>query len=240
VWRWTRRLTVADEHLWRASHPHPRPKRAGWYTLQQRIPEWAEEQPNQPPEVPAPHQLAVLYDSLARAERDRRNRSGAADFYYGALEMTRIARPTPRSERLFLTFLWLVSGYGMRASRALLTLAFLIGIFAVPFLLYGFQEPEPQLQVLGVTASGSPIFRQQVATEGPLWERVVDAVSYSAGTAALSPPDDRKLTLTGQVLQVTLRIVSSVLLASAVASTIRARLVSPVERFLGTGENTQG
>jgi hypothetical protein len=66
----------------------------------------------------------------------------------------------------------------------------------------------------------------------------VDAVSYSAGTAALSPPDNRKLTLAGQVLQVALRILSSVLLASAVASTIRARLVSPIQRFLDTSETS--
>lgn len=47
---------------------------------------------------------------------------GAADFYYGEMEMRRNSTATPAWERVILFLYWLLSGYALRASRALLAL----------------------------------------------------------------------------------------------------------------------
>jgi hypothetical protein len=70
-----------------------------------------------------------LYRQLRRAVEDARNEPGAADLYYGEMEMRRLS--TRRwDERTLLTAYWLVSGYSLRATRAMLMLAALLVIAA--------------------------------------------------------------------------------------------------------------
>jgi hypothetical protein len=66
---------------------------------------------------------------LRKGRQDAKDEPGAADFYYGEMEMRRHARGSAsnrrrassrgRVERGILTAYWLVSGYGLRAWRAL-------------------------------------------------------------------------------------------------------------------------
>jgi hypothetical protein len=50
---------------------------------------------------------------------DAKDEPGANDFYYGEMDARRHDPLTPRGERLLLYAYWLVSGYGLRATRAL-------------------------------------------------------------------------------------------------------------------------
>ncbi|WP_340687340.1 pentapeptide repeat-containing protein [Amycolatopsis coloradensis] len=86
-----------------------------------------------------PRRIADLYRQLRKAQEDSKNEPGAADFYYGEMEMRRHSPATPWSERVILHLYWLVSGYGLRALRALATLAVLIAVVSTSIWLGGFK-----------------------------------------------------------------------------------------------------
>ena len=130
-WRSTRRQAIAEEHHWRAAGSKPRE----WNSP--RVPgapndDW-------PPEPAAQlrlDEIASLYRQLRKGREDSRDEPGANDFYYGEMEMRRHSgRP---GERLILWAYWLVAGYGLRASRALLALAITIFLGAILLALWGF------------------------------------------------------------------------------------------------------
>ncbi|MEU6572567.1 hypothetical protein [Streptomyces sp. NPDC046805] len=101
-WRWARRRTLIEEHHWR----HHRGTLA-----------WTDAPDGQP--VQAPAALTALYRELRKALEDGKDEPGAADFYYGEMEMRRHDSSTPHSEQWLLAMYWLLSGYGLRAARAL-------------------------------------------------------------------------------------------------------------------------
>jgi uncharacterized protein YjbI with pentapeptide repeats len=111
VWRWSSRQTLAEERTWRATTR----KHAGWVTTKSD---------KKPPDV-GPERLAGLYRQLRKAQEDAKNEPGAADFYYGEMEMRRHAATTPAAERTIVWLYWLISGYGLRALRSLAALAVL-------------------------------------------------------------------------------------------------------------------
>jgi uncharacterized protein YjbI with pentapeptide repeats len=150
--RWTSRRVIAEERQWRATQPAR--YGAGWDTADRRRLAWdpasgeirpdvsvlgsgslpeGEIRPNPSvgsgwlPEAPNPleaGEIATLYRELRKGLEDRRDEPGAADFYYGEMEMRR--HSGPRDERAIVKLYWLVSGYGLRASRALAFLALTI------------------------------------------------------------------------------------------------------------------
>ncbi len=130
--RWTRRRTVAEEHQWRATHGFG----AGWYRAEEgaKAPVWLDGVS----ESPTAEQIARVYRDLRKAHEDSKDEPGAADFYYGEMEMRRHS-DAPRGERAILWLYWLVSGYGLRATRALLALAVTIALLALPLELWGFR-----------------------------------------------------------------------------------------------------
>lgn len=102
--RWTPRRTLAEEHHWRAARLMCAD---GWLPA----PEGEE--------VLEPAALAPVYRQLRKSFEDSKHEPGAADFYYGEMEMRRHAGDIPWSERSLLTAYWALSGYGLRASRAI-------------------------------------------------------------------------------------------------------------------------
>ncbi|MET7733709.1 pentapeptide repeat-containing protein [Streptomyces sp. NPDC005402] len=94
--------------------------------------------------------LAIIYRQLRKSREDAKDEPGAADFYYGEMEMRRLSRKWSTSERWLLQVYWLLSGYGLRASRALgwLCLAMLTTIL----LMMGFGLPQnsPRQEATGV------------------------------------------------------------------------------------------
>jgi uncharacterized protein YjbI with pentapeptide repeats len=147
VRRWTRRKVLAEEAAWHAA-PERRPTlaRAGWQT------------PARPDgqAVPAakPAQLAVLYRQLRKALEDGKDTPGAADFYYGEMEARRHdTDSTPRGERALLHAYWLLSGYALRASRALGFLAAAAAITFLRLLTLGLPDNQLDPQITGTISA---------------------------------------------------------------------------------------
>ena len=188
-WRWTNRNALYEEHLWR--------QRSGRFAAI-----WTGIDPaggaNETAPVPGPALLAVLYRQLRQAVEDARNEPGAADLYYGEMEMRRIS--TDRwDERLLLTLYWLVSGYGLRASRSLFLLAALVLLAAV-----------------GMQRAGFP----------GTTHRYADCVLYASGSVLsldLTGHLGTVLTDWGQVIRITLRVCGPLLLGLG-ALAVRGRI----------------
>lgn len=160
---WTRRQTIIEEHRWRsrqkrwadgwtAQYPDRPQSTAGW-----RQPTHAE-------------RLGAAYRQLRKAFEDAKNEPGAADFYYGEMEMRRLSPTTPRAERLVLTLYWLFSGYGLRASRALLGLAALVATTTWLLVTHGLAAPDANTEEALRSALNAVVFRSD------------DAVLTTAGT----------------------------------------------------------
>jgi uncharacterized protein YjbI with pentapeptide repeats len=132
---WERRQVIAEEAAWRAARAQP----GRW-----SAPEWSD---SDKPEVLSPGAVAVLYRALRKSREDAKDEPGAADFYYGEMEMRRHDRGKGQASggwsrglvsRGVLTAYWLVSGYGLRAWRSLAALAAVMAISAGVFRLWGF------------------------------------------------------------------------------------------------------
>ncbi|MET8957183.1 pentapeptide repeat-containing protein [Streptomyces sp. NPDC004533] len=132
VVRWTARRTLAEEQHWRAAQG-----RSEWTAAPAGV------------EVVGPAQLAPIYRQLRKSFEDSKNEPDAADFYYGEMEMRRHDRQRPRAEHALLALYWAVSGYGLRASRAL---AWLLGAMAATVLvmmLWGLPADDPKSVTTG-------------------------------------------------------------------------------------------
>jgi hypothetical protein len=171
-----------------------------------------------------PAQLAALYRELRKGREDAKDEPGAADFYYGEMEMRRCDHATPWVERLVLWLYWLVSGYALRAWRALTVLAAVVLLAAVAFALWGFPSSEPGFRAVRVDARGALVYQQQPAGAPPGVQRLPAAVRFSARSAtALLRGPDRALTPLGEWLEIALRFLGPVLLGLAVVS-VRGRV----------------
>jgi hypothetical protein len=211
---WGGREVIAEERAWRAGHPawrrFPRPiQRLGRQWDAPAWPRWLDDQ--WPGGLDA-GQIAGLYRALRKGREDIKDEPGAGDFYYGEMEMRRRARRTTgepadepastlsrgRVERGILTAYWMVSGYGLRAWRALAWLIILTALLAVAFHLVGFKHaPQPNTYWTG-------------------------ALYALRATLSLT---DNQVTLTGwgQLLQAVLRLTGPVLLGLALLA-LRGRV----------------
>jgi uncharacterized protein YjbI with pentapeptide repeats len=187
-----RRQVIADERAWRA-------QTSSRWTAPWR-PDWITEEPA----IPEPGQIAGLYRALRKGREDDQDEPGAADFYYGEMEMRRHARQSRaksgasfaggvsrgRAERGILTIYWLVSGYGLRAWRALACLAGLLTVFALTFHLIGFSTPPQPASYL-------------------------TSLLYAFRATVSLTDDDVKLTAWGKLLETLLRLTGPVLFGLA-------------------------
>ena len=82
---------------------------------------------------PSREEVAGLYRDLRSGREERKDEPGAADFYYGEMEMRRQAAPLFSVDRAVLQAYRLISGYGLRPSRSLATFAGLVLIAAFAF-----------------------------------------------------------------------------------------------------------
>ena len=134
---WEGRQIIAEETTWRAA----RARSGRW-----KSPPWPG--PGDQPEPLSPGFIAGLYRALRKGREDAKDEPGAADFYYGEMEMRRHDRATGntnkwrgRASRIVLAAYWLISGYGLRAWRSLVALAVVTALFAVAFHYIGFTTP---------------------------------------------------------------------------------------------------
>ncbi|MDX6676929.1 MAG: hypothetical protein QOE31_981 [Solirubrobacteraceae bacterium] len=221
-----------------------------WNPRTCRSPAWVAER--RPVAALEPGEVATLYRSLRKALEDSKDEPGAGDLYYGEMEMRRRSlstrsaeedrdeQPAPdpdrkprrirrrrrawRAERAIITLYWLLSGYGLRASRAMIALFVLVALSTAAFHLYGFRDRERPY----ATASEQ---RPQPRMEFPPSLAEVggglasfEAWTYSAGTAtAIVGTPDARLTQTGRGLRIVLRILSPLLIGLALLA-IRGRV----------------
>jgi hypothetical protein len=136
--RFTPRRTLAEEHNWRATQPRAL---SGWKAA-------AEPEPDEQAE---PEPAGPAYRALRKAFEDGKNEPGAADFYYGEMEMRRHDRTgtIKRAERALLYSYWMLSGYGLRASRALCWLAAAMLVTIVLLMAFGLPKASPEQQATG-------------------------------------------------------------------------------------------
>ena len=137
-----------------------------------------------------PLNIASLYRALRKALEDRKDEPGAADFYYGEMEMRRqgsgkthhatTRRAGDRAEHAILTLYWLLAGYGLRASRALTAYALTIGPAAVRSPAGDSMNPSPTGEPCCFAAK-----QRQLATRTPSQtvdhRQVIDIVIRIAG-----------------------------------------------------------
>jgi hypothetical protein len=136
-----------------------------------------------------------LCRALRKGREDNKDEPGGADFYYGEMEMRRHDPLKPRAERLVLWLYWLVSGYGLRAWRALAAVAVVIGLFGVGFSRAGFHHPHPSQAVSWLYALQATVSLERKAHQ-------------MSG----------QRTLPGELLRVGLRLTGPVLLGLALLS----------------------
>jgi hypothetical protein len=191
IWWWTRRQTLAEERLWRDT----RRKRRGWNPAGDQPPDWLTARTGQPPTLLSPERIATLYRALRKAHEDSKHEPGAADFYYGEMEMRRHARSTPWGERVILGLYWLAAGYGLRGLRALGCLAALIVLLGTLFQHLGFEHARP-----------------------PLWASMLYTTQSTLSLEPRLRSLSQALTWQGEVLRILLRLTGPVLLGLALLS----------------------
>ena len=218
-WR-ARRKTLAEEQHWRAHRPG-RWQSAGWYPRACQPPQSPKAEA---PRVLEPARLAALYRELRKGREDAKDEPGAADFYYGECEMRRHDPGTPKAERLVLWAYWLVSGYALRASRAVLAWALLVVVGAAILAGIGF-KPLVSPQIVPVDVSnGQAIYEKREVSRPSSLEQLREALAFSAeSTVSLLRAPDRALTLPGRWVQMILRILGPVLFGLVVLS-LRGRV----------------
>ncbi|MFJ3363537.1 pentapeptide repeat-containing protein [Streptomyces anthocyanicus] len=138
--RFTQRRVLAEEHHWRAKQLDAV---RGWNVAVLDA------------EYVGPAQLAPVYRALRKSFEDSKNEPGAADFYYGEMEMRRHDRVgTPRAERFLLHAYWLLSGYGLRALRALGWLAATMLVTIVLLVGFGLPKEDSKQEATGTVPAG--------------------------------------------------------------------------------------
>ncbi|WP_018683038.1 pentapeptide repeat-containing protein [Actinokineospora enzanensis] len=220
-WRWTSRLTVAEEHHWRARH-HEGKRQRDWYGPATQPHAWADTDVGNPHPAQSPARIAETYRGLRKSREDAKDEPGAADFYYGEMEMRRagfkallrgdVAAASPRQTRrsarveyALLTAYWFVSGYGLRAWRALALFGLLVLLTSVYFALWGIP---PNTPVAGLSFPGR-------------WSHGL-LMSLESATSLIRAPG-KPVTTAGEWVVLLLCYLGPILLALA-ALAVRARV----------------
>ncbi len=218
---WSLRSTLAEEHHWRAQRPHPTAAQ-GWTPPPQE-------------DTPAlkPAALAALYRQVRKSLEDGKNEPDAADFYYGEMEMRRHDTTRSRGERALLTLYWALSGYGLRASRALAWLLGAMTVTLLALLLWGLPVDDPKPTTTGrQVAVGQEVnwtthTPDPVNPTGPWPERITTKRFEKALRVVINSvvfrSSGQDLTTAGTYTEMASRLAEPVLLGLAVLA-IRSRV----------------
>jgi uncharacterized protein YjbI with pentapeptide repeats len=207
----TGRQTIAEEHHWRASRTPNR----GWTPAPEGV------------EVVSPARLEVVYRQLRKAVEDTKNEPGAADFYYGEMEMRRAGYPLPttgrprhRGQRPLLWLYWASSGYALRALRATTWLVVTIACAIAALTIWGFPTTATVTQATGaLTAPAGPqpltITVNQADPVKP-WTTRIEKATETTLNAVIFRGADTQLTTTGRYVDIAARILGPLFLGLSV------------------------
>ncbi|MEU0390052.1 pentapeptide repeat-containing protein [Streptomyces chartreusis] len=207
--RFTQRRTLSEEHHWRASQPTAvRGWNVGVFGAGHV----------------GPAQLAPVYRALRKAFEDGKNEPGAADFYYGEMEMRRHDRiGTTRTERGLLHGYWLLSGYGLRASRALGWLAAAMLVTILLLMGFGLPQDSPKQEATGTVPPGGGKVTFEIDRADPqnptgnrfTGERFEKALNVTLNSVVFRS-SGQDLTTTGTHIEMVSRLTEPILLGLAV------------------------
>ncbi|MFJ4423307.1 pentapeptide repeat-containing protein [Streptomyces bobili] len=222
-WRWSRRNTLIEEHHWRvrtARHPGQAAS-LGWISPSRDAPDLK------------PAAVAALYRQLRKSLEDGKNEPDAADFYYGECEMRRHDITRPRGERTLITAYWALSGYGLRAIRALAWLVISMVATILMMVLWGLPVDAPKPQTTGqqvrpgqnlILTTDTPEPRNPT---GPWVERVTTDRFEKALRVVINSvvfrSSGQDLTTAGTYIEMTSRLAEPVLLGLGVLA-VRSRI----------------
>jgi hypothetical protein len=206
--RFTQRRILAEEHHWRAGQPGAA---RGWNVAvlgAGRV---------------GPLQLAPVYRALRKAFEDGKHEPGAADFYYGEMEMRRQADDIPRSERRLLTAYWALSGYGLRASRALAWLGAAMLLTIMLLMAVGLAKDTPKQTATGTVPVGGGTVTFEIGTDDPqnptgdrfTGERFEKSLNVTLNSVVFRV-SGQDLTTAGTYIEMASRLTEPVLLGLAV------------------------
>lgn len=206
--RFTERRVLAEEHHWRAGQPGAV---QGWNVAVLGAGR------------AGPLQLAPVYRALRKAFEDGKHEPGAADFYYGEMEMRRHADDIPRGERGLLTAYWALSGYGLRASRALAWLGAAMLLTIVLLMAFGLAQDTPKQTATGTVPAGGGEVTFEIDKDDPqnptrdrfTGERFEKALSVTLNSVVFRS-SGQDLTTAGTYIEMTSRLTEPVLLGLAV------------------------
>ncbi|MEU8672645.1 pentapeptide repeat-containing protein [Streptomyces anulatus] len=206
--RFTERRVLAEEHHWRASQPGAV---QGWNVAVLGAGR------------AGPLQLAPVYRALRKAFEDGKHEPGAADFYYGEMEMRRHADDIPRGERGLLTAYWALSGYGLRASRALAWLGAGMLLTIVLLMAFGLAQDTPKQTATGTVPAGGGKVTFEIDKDDPqnptgdrfTGERFEKALNVTLNSVVFRS-SGQDLTTAGTYIEMTSRLTEPVLLGLAV------------------------
>lgn len=213
--RFTARRVLAEEHHWRASQPGAV---RGWNVAVLGAGR------------AGPLQLAPVYRALRKAFEDGKHEPGAADFYYGEMEMRRHADDIPRGERGLLAAYWALSGYGLRASRALAWLGAAMILTIVLLVAFGLAQDTPKQTATGTVPAGGGKVTFEIDKTDPqdptgnrfTGERFEKALNVTLNSVVFRS-SGQDLTTTGTYIEMTSRLTEPILLGLAVLA-IRNRV----------------
>ncbi|WSF66107.1 pentapeptide repeat-containing protein [Streptomyces sp. NBC_01352] len=222
---WTRRHAIAEERRWRAEVATNERARDAWGAGGYGPLGVASAS------APRPAALASVYRQLRKALEDGKNEPDAADFYYGEMEMRRHDKARPRAERALITVYWAVSGYGLRASRAILWLMGAMAATVLLIMLWGLpiHDPKPATtgRLEGQRITLSTDIPAPVNPEVPLTERLTsDRWEKSLRTvlnSVIFRSSGQELTTAGTYIEMGSRLTEPVLVGLA-ALAIRGRV----------------
>ncbi|WP_179381896.1 pentapeptide repeat-containing protein [Streptomyces sp. SA15] len=213
---WTPRRVLAEENHWRAArHTNP----GGWTPAPAGISQ------------STPGAISAVYRQLRKSFEDGKNEPDAADFYYGEMEMRRNDRQRPRAERGILTAYWILSGYGLRAARALtwLFIAMVLTLFSL--ILWG-------LPATGLAPVSSGTVQNEKITfstrtpipagpQGSLTDRITSTRLEKGMRVVMNSvvfrSSNQTLTTSGSYIEMAARTVEPILLGLAILA-IRGRI----------------
>lgn len=210
------RQVLAEEHHWRARQSSR--KAAAWRAQPPSRPikrrrRRTMELPYENDPIP-PARIEVLYRQLRKALEDAKNEPGAADFYYGEMEMRRSS--AHGRSKLLLWLYWASSGYALRARRALSWLAVLIAIAVSTITIIGVPGKPTDLKASGTltTAAGPEPVQIAVHQAKPITSlpaRAENATEVTLNAVIFRSPDTQ-LTAPGRYIDIVVRILGPLLL----------------------------
>ncbi|WP_406406587.1 pentapeptide repeat-containing protein [Streptomyces sp. NBC_01643] len=210
----TKRSAIVEEHLWR-NHGK---STVGW--------EEAEDIFRVSVPLVSPSRMAPVYRSLRKSFEDSKNEPGAADFYYGEMEMRRLDWGTSRVERWILALYWVLSGYGLRAARTFAWLLLFMGLTLACMMWWGVAKVDPKPETTGRQVAVGRQIDLITDTPDPVnptggWDERITGDRFEKSLRVLINSvvfrsSGQDLTTTGTYMEMVSRVTEPVLLGLAV------------------------